>query len=101
MLICFSEAVFRGCPSYNAACRNTNRLIREFRRQHYVDKLAATDGNSHRRWQVINELLHADDHSANSDAVGSQSMCDEFSTFFTNKIANISAKIRDMIAHGT
>ena len=27
-------------------------------------------------------------------------MCDEFSTFFTNKIANISAKIRGMIAHG-
>ena len=28
-------------------------------------------------------------------------MCDEFFTFFTNKIVNISAKIRDMIAHGT
>ena len=25
--------------SYSAACRNTNRLIRESRRQHYVDKL--------------------------------------------------------------
>ena len=82
-----SEAVRQ---SYSAACRNTNRLIRESRRQHCVDKLVATDGNSHRRWQVIKELLHADDHSTNSDAVGSQSMCDEFSTFFTNKIANIS-----------
>ena len=29
----------------------------------------------------IKELLHADDHSTNSDAVGSQSMCDELSTF--------------------
>ena len=32
--------------SYRAACRYTNRLIRESRRQHYVDRLSETDGNS-------------------------------------------------------
>ena len=81
--------------------RLTNRLIRESRRQHYVDKLSTTDDNSHQRWQVIKELLHADDHPTNSDTIGSQRICDEFFTFFTNKIAHISAKIKDMITRGT
>ena len=42
--------------SLSAACQNTNGLITESRRQIYVNKLSATDDNSHQRLQVIGDI---------------------------------------------
>ena len=68
--------------------------------KHYAYKLAVADGFPCQRWQVIKELLHSNDCPTNSDPVENQRVCDEFLTFFSDKILKISAKIRHTITSG-
>ena len=85
--------------AYRVACRNTNRHISELRRAHYAEKLAETEGDARSRWKVIKKLLHSDERVTTRDV--DQTRCDMFSLFFSDKLAKIASKIRDVIAFGS
>jgi Reverse transcriptase (RNA-dependent DNA polymerase) len=60
--------------------------------------LKAAAGDSRQRWRITNELLHKNEHPCTkADSVDNQSMCLEFSDYFTNKLSIISQTISDRL----
>ena len=85
--------------SYRSACRSTNRLINQSRREHIQRKLQEATGDCRKRWRIANELLHKTDqrHQTSFAAGDGQRMCNSFSKFFTDKVCTIRQTISDRL----
>lgn len=78
---------------YRNCCRAVNKLINNSRKQHIKQQLQnCPDARS--RWRTVNELLHPSSRVRNNDNhVENSALCNSFSKFFVDKIANLKLLI--------
>src|SRR5258706_10615929 len=86
--------------SYRSACRTTNKLINESRKNYVSARLAEATGNPHQRWKIANELLHRSHSKPDSDSDAPSTIearCISFCQFFVDKLVIIAHKIDEQL----
>ena len=84
---------------YRKACRVANKALIASRCRSYTEMIQAAGLDAWGRWSAIRDVLH----SSGSVEVnlGGQTLCDSFSSFFTNKIRSVKAAIAAKLAGST
>ena len=85
--------------AYRSACRATNKLIINSRKDYARNRLADATGNPRQRWQITNELLHRNDKSTRStpSADLTPERCNLFCRYFVTKLSSIASKIDEQL----
>ena len=83
--------------AYRSACRVTNNLINDSRKNYVRNRLADATGNSRQRWQIANELLHRDHRDKTTPEI-TPARCETFSQFFVTKLSAIAHTINNQLS---
>jgi len=83
--------------AYRAACRSTNQIINNARRDFVGSKLAEAGTNSRARWRITNDLLHRS-RATPTDPGTETNRAESFCRFFSNKIHNIATVVSQQLS---
>ena len=83
--------------AYRAACRSTNKIINNARRDFVGSKLAEAGTDCRARWRITNELLHRS-RSTPIDPGTDTNRAESFCQFFSNKIHNIATVVSQQLS---
>ncbi len=82
---------------YRKQCRKCNNLMSKAKTQYYRNQIENSTSDSRQLWKTINKFLHRIPKPALPDHSSLTSLCDSFSTFFTDKICTIRANFPSSI----
>jgi len=82
---------------YRRACRVTNRIINESRRDHFREELDSTT-DPRRRWRTVKRLLHSSSSDISRTDSENQKLCTLFGQYFTDKIYKLKQIIADKLS---
>ncbi|HEY5140736.1 MAG TPA: hypothetical protein VIJ25_15690, partial [Methylococcales bacterium] len=82
------ERVWRGSGqdadriAYRKACRSTNALINNSRRDFFKAQLTGAEADPRRRWRIVRHLLHSSETNRTQTAAECFKLCQTLSYFF-------------------
>jgi len=82
-----------------SSCRIANKLINKSRQDYYQNRLLECDKlSAAKRWQTVNELLHAHQTDKTRTDAENRDLVNSFSTFFVSKISGLKSAVSNKLA---